>query len=234
MGEAHRAFTSMDNMLKRTTTNSDNKVSKLIDQLKARTDEFTAATNKTMNAINPTETLVARMRAYGTAVSVGVFIGAAVTAGVMAGLASLAAMRAPQLKEAREEAKRLFQKFTGPMAPPPDASDLEERVGDMERKLGETRATLQERVTAVRVLCRNHTIEQTRRWLVGRLKFDLRTGRGHGDDRPPGPRGPRAGAGNARAELGGFTGAHRQRRAEHCKVGGDRGAGRERLQALIT
>ena len=152
MGEAHRAFTSMDNILQRTTTNSDNKVSKLIDQLKARTDEFTAATNKTMNAINPTETLVARMRAYGTAVSVGVFIGAAVTAGVMAGLASLAAMRAPQLKEAREEAKRLFQKFTGPMAPPPDASDLEERVGDMERKLGETRATLQERVTAVEAM----------------------------------------------------------------------------------
>ena len=152
MGEAHRAFTSMDNILQRTTTNSDNKVSKLIDQLKARTDEFTAATNKTMNAINPTETLVARMRAYGTAVSVGVFIGAAVTAGVMAGLASLAAMRAPQLKEAREEAKRLFQKFTGPMAPPPDANDLEERVGDMERKLGETRATLQERVTAVEAM----------------------------------------------------------------------------------
>ena len=67
MGEAHRAFTSMDRVLQRTTTNSDNKVSKLIDQLKARTDEFTAATNKTMNAINPTETLVARMRAYGTA-----------------------------------------------------------------------------------------------------------------------------------------------------------------------
>ena len=153
MGEAHRAFTSMDRVLQRTTTNSDNKVSKLIDQLKARTDEFTAATNKTMNAINPTETLVARMRAYGTAVSVGVFIGAAVTAGVLAGLASLAAMRAPQLKEARDEAKRLFQKFTvsGP-SPPPDGNDLEERVGDMERKLGETRATLQERVTAVRVL----------------------------------------------------------------------------------
>ena len=153
MGEAHRAFTSMDRVLQRTTTNSDNKVSKLIDQLKARTDEFTAATNKTMNAINPTETLVARMRAYGTAVSVGVFIGAAVTAGVLAGLASLAAMRAPQLKEAREEAKRLFQKFTvsGP-APPPDDNELEERVGAVERKLGETRATLQERVTAVRVL----------------------------------------------------------------------------------
>ena len=142
----------MDNILQRTTTNSDNKVSKLIDQLKARTDEFTAATNKTMNAINPTETLVARMRAYGTAVSVGVFIGAAVTAGVLAGLASLAAMRAPQLKEARDEAKRLFQKFTGPMAPPPDDNDLEERVGDMERKLGETRATLQERVTAVEAM----------------------------------------------------------------------------------
>ena len=126
MGEAHRAFTSMDRVLQRTTTNSDNKVSKLIDQLKARTDEFTAATNKTMNAINPTETLVARMRAYVTAVSVGVFIGAAVTAGVLAGLASLAAMRAPQLKEARDEAKRLFQKFTvsGP-APPPDDSDLD-------------------------------------------------------------------------------------------------------------
>ena len=124
MGEAHRAFTSMDRVLQRTTTNSDNKVSKLIDQLKARTDEFTAATNKTMNAINPTETLVARMRAYGTAVSVGVFIGAAVTAGVLAGLASLAAMRAPQLKEAREEAKRIFKKFTGPMAPPPDGNDL--------------------------------------------------------------------------------------------------------------
>ena len=102
----------------------DNKVSKLIDQLKARTDEFTAATNKTMNAINPTETLVARMRAYGTAVSVGVFIGAAVTAGVLAGLASLAAMRAPQLKEARDEAKRLFQKFTvsGPAPPPTTAT----------------------------------------------------------------------------------------------------------------
>ena len=71
MGEAHRAFTSMERVLQRTTTNSDNKVSKLIDQLKARTDEFTAATNKTMNAINPTETLVARMRAYGPAVSVG-------------------------------------------------------------------------------------------------------------------------------------------------------------------
>ena len=152
MGEAHRAFTSMDRMIQRTTTNSDNKVSKLIDQLKARTDEFTAATNKTMNAINPTETLVARMRAYGTAVSVGVFIGAAVTAGVLAGLASLAAMRAPQLKEAREEAKRIFKKFTGPMAPPPDGNDLEERVGDMERKLGETRATLQERVTAVEAM----------------------------------------------------------------------------------
>ena len=153
MGEAHRAFTSMDRVLQRTTTNSDNKVSKLIDQLKARTDEFTAATNKTMNAINPTGTRVERMRAYGTAVSVGVFIGAAVTAGVLAGLASLAAMRAPQLKEAREEAKRIFKKFTGPMAPPPDGNDLEERVGDMERRLGETRATLQERVTAVRVLC---------------------------------------------------------------------------------
>jgi hypothetical protein len=154
MGEAHRAFTSMDRVLQRTTTNSDNKVSKLIDQLKARTDEFTAATNKTMNAINPTETLVARMRAYGTAVSVGVFIGAAVTAGVLAGLASLAAMRAPQLKEAREEAKRIFKKFTaGGPSPPPEDTHLEERVGDMERKLGETRATLQERVTAVRVLC---------------------------------------------------------------------------------
>ena len=82
MGEAHRAFTSMERVIQRTTTNYDNKVSKLIDQLKARTDEFTAATNKTMNAINPTETLVARMRAYGTAGSVGVFIGAAVTAGV--------------------------------------------------------------------------------------------------------------------------------------------------------
>ena len=152
MGEAHRAFTSMDRVLQRTTTNSDNKVSKLIDQLKARTDEFTAATNKTMNAINPTETLVARMRAYGTAVSVGVFIGAAVTAGVLAGLASLAALRAPQLKEAREEAKRIFKKFTGPMAPPPDDSDLEERVGDMERRLGETRVTLQERVTAVEAM----------------------------------------------------------------------------------
>ena len=152
MGEAHRAFTNMDNILQRTTTNSDNKVSKLIDQLKARTDEFTAATNKTMNAINPTETLVARMRAYGAAVSVGVFIGAAVTAGVLAGLASLAAMRAPQLKEARDEAKRLFQKFTGPMAPPPDGNDLEERVGDMERRLGETRVTLQERVTAVEAM----------------------------------------------------------------------------------
>ena len=229
MGEAHRAFTSMDRVLQRTTTNSDNKVSKLIDQLKARTDEFTAATNKTMNAINPTETLVARMRAYGTAVSVGVFIGAAVTAGVLAGLASLAAMRAPQLKEAREEAKRIFKKFTGPMAPPPDGNDLEERVGDMERKLGETRATLQERVTAVRVLRGDHAIEQTQR-----VKFDLRAGRGHGDHRPPGPRGPRAGAGDARPKFGGFTGAHRQRRAEYCKVGGDRGAGRERLQALIT
>ena len=122
MGEAHRAFTSMDRVLQRTTTNSDNKVSKLIDQLKARTDEFTAATNKTMNAINPTETLVARMRAYGTAVSVGVFIGAAVTAGVLAGLASLVAMRAPQLKEAREEAKRIFKKFTGPWRRPPTAT----------------------------------------------------------------------------------------------------------------
>ena len=142
----------MDRVLQRTTTNSDNKVSKLIDRLKARTDEFTAATNKTMNAINPTETLVARMRAYGTAVSVGVFIGAAVTAGVLAGLASLVAMRAPQLKEAREEAKRIFKKFTGPMAPPPDGNDLEERVGDMERRLGETRATLQERVTAVEAM----------------------------------------------------------------------------------
>jgi len=154
MGEAHRAFTSMDRVLQRTTTNSDNKVSKLIDQLKARTDEFTAATNKTMNAINPTETLVARMRAYGTAVSVGVFIGAAVTAGVLAGLASLAAMRAPQLKEAREEAKRLFQKFTvsGPSPPPDDNAHLEERVGDMERRLGETRVTLQERVTAVEAM----------------------------------------------------------------------------------
>ena len=230
MGEAHRAFTSMDRVLQRTTTNSDNKVSKLIDQLKARTDEFTAATNKTMNAINPTETLVARMRAYGTAVSVGVFIGAAVTAGVLAGLASLAAMRAPQLKEAREEAKRIFKKFTvsGP-APPPDASDLEERVGDMERKLGETRATLQERVTAVGVLRGNHAIEQTRH-----LKFDLRTGRGHGDHRPPGPRGPGARAGDARAEPRRAPGAHRQRRAEHCEIGGDRGAGRERFQALIT
>ncbi len=233
MGEAHRAFTSMDRVLQRTTTNSDNKVSKLIDQLKARTDEFTAATNKTMNAINPTETLVARMRAYGTAVSVGVFIGAAVTAGVLAGLASLAAMRAPQLKEAREEAKRIFKKFTaGGPSPPPEDSHLEERVGDMERKLGETRVTLQERVTAVRVLrgdqpVRFHAVEQS-------LKFDLRTGRGHGDHRPPGPRGPRAGAGNARPKFGGFTRAHRQRRAEHCKVGGDRGAGRERLQALIT
>ena len=153
MGEAHRAFTSMERVLQRTTTNSDNKVSKLIDQLKARTDEFTAATNKTMNAINPTETLVARMRAYGTAVSVGVFIGAAVTAGVLAGLASLAAMRAPQLKEAREEAKRIFKKFTaGGPAPPPEDTHLEERVGDMERKLGETRATLQERVTAVEAM----------------------------------------------------------------------------------
>ena len=230
MGEAHRAFTSMDRVLQRTTTNSDNKVSKLIDQLKARTDEFTAATNKTMNAINPTETLVARMRAYGTAVSVGVFIGAAVTAGVLAGLASLAAMRAPQLKEARDEAKRLFQKFTvsGP-APPPDDSDLAERVGAVERKLGETRATLQERVTAVRVLRGNHAIEQTQS-----LKLDLRTGRGHGDHRPPGPRGPRAGAGNARAEPRRAPGAHRQRRAEYCKVGGDRGAGRFRQQALIT
>ena len=142
----------MERVLQRTTTNSDNKVSKLIDQLKARTDEFTAATNKTMNAINPTETLVARMRAYGTAVRVGVFIGAAVTAGVLAGLASLAAMRAPQLKEARDEAKRLFQKFVSGPLPPPDDSDLEERVGDMERRLGETRVTLQERVTAVRVL----------------------------------------------------------------------------------
>ena len=232
MGEAHRAFTSMDRVLQRTTTNSDNKVSKLIDQLKARTDEFTAATNKTMNAINPTETLVARMRAYGTAVSVGVFIGAAVTAGVLAGLASLAAMRAPQLKEAREEAKRIFKKFTGPMAPPPDGNDLEERVGDMERKLGETRVTLQERVTAVRVLrgdqpVRFHAVEQS-------LKFDLRTGRGHGDHRPPGPRGPRAGAGNARPKFGGFTRAHRQRRAEHRAARSHRGAGRERLQALIT
>ena len=218
-------------MIQRTTTNSDNKVSKLIDQLKARTDEFTAATNKTMNAINPTETLVARMRAYGTAVSVGVFIGAAVTAGVLAGLASLAAMRAPQLKEAREEAKRIFKKFTaGGPSPPPEDTHLEERLGDMERKLGETRVTLQERVTAVRVLCGNHAIEQTRRW----LKFDLRTGRGHGDHRPPGPRGPGAGARDARPKFGGFTRAHRQRRAEYCKVGGDRGAGRERLQALIT
>ena len=117
MGEAHRAFTSMDRVLQRTTTNSDNKVSKLIDQLKARTDEFTAATNKTMNAINPTGTLVERMRAYGTAVSVGVFIGAAVTAGVLAGLASLAAMRAPQLKEARDEAKRLEGRGTTDIAP---------------------------------------------------------------------------------------------------------------------
>ena len=229
MGEAHRAFTSMDRVLQRTTTNSDNKVSKLIDQLKARTDEFTAATNKTMNAINPTETLVARMRAYGTAVSVGVFIGAAVTAGVLAGLASLAAMRAPQLKEAREEAKRIFKKFTGPMAPPPDGNDLEERVGDMERRLGETRATLQERVTAVRVLRGNHAIEQTQR-----VKFDLRTGRGHGDHRPPGPRGPRAGARDARAKLGRLAGAHRQRRAVYSKAGGDRGAGRFRREALIT
>ena len=218
-------------MIQRTTTNSDNKVSKLIDQLKARTDEFTAATNKTMNAINPTETLVARMRAYGTAVSVGVFIGAAVTAGVLAGLASLAAMRAPQLKEAREEAKRIFKKFTaGGPSPPPEDTHLEERLGDMERKLGETRVTLQERVTAVRVLCGNHAIEQTRRW----LKFDLRTGRGHGDHRPPGPRGPGAGARDARPKFGGFTGAHRQRRAEHRKAGGHRGAGRFRREALIT
>jgi hypothetical protein len=153
MGEAHRAFTSMDRVLQRTTTNSDNKVSKLIDQLKARTDEFTAATNKTMNAINPTGTLVERMRAYGTAVSVGVFIGAAVTAGVLAGLASLKAMRAPQLKEAREEAKRIFKKFTaGGPAPPTEDTHLEERVGAMERKLGETRVTLQERVTAVEAM----------------------------------------------------------------------------------
>ena len=78
MGEAHRAFTSMDRVLQRTTTNSDNKVSKLIDQVKARTDEFTPATNNTIHPITPTETLGARMRAYGTAVSVGVFIGAAV------------------------------------------------------------------------------------------------------------------------------------------------------------
>ena len=139
------------NFLQRTT--SDSKVSKLIDQLKARTDEFTQATNKTMNAINPAESLVARMRAYGIAVSVGVFIGAAVTAGVLAGLASLAALRAPQLKEAREEARRLFQKLSGASGggargPPPD-DELEARVGGVERKLGETRATLQSRLTAV-------------------------------------------------------------------------------------
>lgn len=139
------------NFLQRTT--SDSKVSKLIDQLKARTDEFTQATNKTMNAINPAESLVARMRAYGIAVSVGVFIGAAVTAGVLAGLASLAALRAPQLKEAREEARRLFQKLSGAggggaRGPPPD-DELEARVGGVERKLGETRATLQSRLTAV-------------------------------------------------------------------------------------
>jgi hypothetical protein len=138
------------NFLQRTA--SDSKVSKLIDQLKARTDEFTQATNKTMNAINPAESLVARMRAYGTAVSVGVFIGAAVTAGVLAGLASLAALRAPQLKEAREEARRLFQKLSGAgggdHGPLPD-DELEARVGGVERKLDETRATLQSRLTAV-------------------------------------------------------------------------------------
>ena len=56
-------------------------------------------------------------------------------------------------KEAREEAKRIFKKFTaGGPSPPPEDTHLEERVGDMERKLGETRATLQERVTAVEAM----------------------------------------------------------------------------------
>ena len=198
MGEAHRAFTSMDRVLQRTTTNSDNKVSKLIDQLKARTDEFTAATNKTMNAINPTgDTRRAHARLRHRCKCRRLHRGRG--DGRRAGRAGvISAMRAPQLKEARDEAKRLFQKFTV-MAPPPDGNDLEERVGDMERKLGETRVTLQERVTAVRA----EAMETT----------------GHGAGRPSRP-----GCWSSRcaSQIWWLLRAHRQRRAEHCKVGGDR------------
>ena len=120
---------------------------KLIDQLKARTDEFTAATNKTMNAINPMR-LWWRHACLRHRCKCRRLDRAAVTAGVLAAGVISHARAATQGARGGET---IFKKFTGPMAPP-DGNGLEERVGDMERRLGETRATLQERVTAVRVL----------------------------------------------------------------------------------
>ena len=66
----------------------------------------------------------------------------------------------------------------------------------------------------------------------GGLKFDLRTGRGHGDHRPPGPR-------VLELEMRVPNLVALQERIDNVelsirKVGGDRGAGRRAAQALIT
>ena len=97
----------------------------------------------------PTEKLADRMRAYGSAVTVGVFIGAAVTSGVIAGLLSLAALRSKELKSAAKEIKAQFRKVASSvrlvddnaLQDPPVSVEPEPTVGEI--------AALRSRVTAL-------------------------------------------------------------------------------------
>lgn len=84
----------------------------------ARASEFNEATAKTLassqlsQAIrSPTDILLAKVRSYGAAMTVGAFVGAAVTSGVLAGLAAFAAYRSPHIRAALDEASRLARGF---------------------------------------------------------------------------------------------------------------------------
>lgn len=67
------------------------------------------------------ESVAERLRNYGTAVTVGVFIGAALTTGVMCGAATVAAARSEELKGLWTMAKQIA---TGSRSPAAAANDV--------------------------------------------------------------------------------------------------------------
>ena len=108
----------MSSLLGRTETRGsagsefvEKQVDKLATSLRESTARLTESGAQAMKL--PSMTFQQRFRNYGTAVTVGVFIGAAVTSGVLAGVISLAAWRSTALREAADEAVRLARMAVG-------------------------------------------------------------------------------------------------------------------------
>ena len=110
---AHHAMAT----LLRSSTKSplEQSADKMVESVREATKKLAGDASTAMKL--PGASLNQRLKTYGTAVTVGVFIGAAVTSGVLAGIISLAAWKSSALREAADEAVRLARAAVGREAP---------------------------------------------------------------------------------------------------------------------